>query len=127
MTKSNRRMPVPLDVSSRPPQTARGGYIIVCRNSTNGILIRIADRPYEHADQADAEAQAQRMADRYRKEFAVFREVASVLPPPAEVVTTAPVADPEPSPPPAVQEPAPRPAVVVERRTRRRLATGGRQ
>ncbi|TXN06690.1 hypothetical protein FV222_04820 [Methylobacterium sp. WL103] len=117
---------VPTPNPNKPPATIRGGFIIVRRDDRTGRLITLGKTPYEHASAAEARAQAVVMAERLGSEFAVFCEVDAVLPPPAEVVTAAPVVDPEPSPPPAVKEPAPRPPVVVERRTKRRPATGGR-
>ncbi|MCJ2106994.1 hypothetical protein MKK70_16740 [Methylobacterium sp. E-041] len=121
---------MPTPNPNKPPATIRGGFIIVRRDDRRGRLITLGETPYDHAFAGEARAQAVVMAERLGSEFAVFCEVDAVLPPPVEVVTEKALIEPEPSPPlspaPAVQEPASRPLVVVERRTKRRPAIGGR-
>lgn len=68
---------------NRPPPTLRGGFIVHRRGDSAG---RIRTPParglYEHASLESASAEAERLANKYGKEFAVFQEVAAALPPP---------------------------------------------
>lgn len=105
----------------KPGQSIRGGYLIARRHKESGILIRIASRPFEHASLADAKTQARVLAQRHADEFAVFAQVASVMPPLREAAVSLPAEQLLP-----VSEPLPRPAVVIERRISRRRVTGGK-
>ncbi|MHC2108560.1 hypothetical protein [Methylobacterium sp. CM6246] len=105
----------------KPGQCIRGGYLTARRHKESGILIRIASRPFEHASLAEAETQARVLAERHDDEFAVFAQVASVMPPLREAVVSRPEELPLP-----VSQPLPRPAVVIERRILRQRVTGGK-
>lgn len=107
----------------RPPQTIRGGFIVVRRKGGDGRLRKIADQPYEHASQEEAEAQAAVLAARHGGEFSVFHQVATVLPPVAQEGPR-PALVPTPAPLPIA--PAHRRPVVVERRASRAVKQGGR-
>ncbi len=106
----------------RPPQTIRGGYLIVRRKAGLGFLKRIAKLPFEHGCLEEAEAQAAVLANRHRDEFSVFAQVATALPQEKQEVPTvllqqAPAAEPI--------APAKRRPVVVERRTSRAVKQAG--
>lgn len=127
MTKSAKRPRVYPEDPARPPQTIGGGYLIACRDPKTGRLRKVGATPYEHASVPEAEAEAHRLAERYRQEFCIFREVASVMPPsvaePAAVAPApAPVEASAPKDPPQ-EMPQPRP-VIVERRGVSRRRTG---
>jgi hypothetical protein len=104
----------------RPPQTIRGGFLIVSRNGGSGRLKKIADRPFEHASLAEAEAQAAVLAARHGGEFSVFMQMATVMPP---AIVAAPVTSP---PAETISKPAERRPLLVERRTRRVPSQGVR-
>lgn len=72
----------------KPPQTIRGGFIVVRRQERTGRLLTMHGTAYEHGSSAAAQAQAAILAARFGDEFAVFCEISSALPPsqPAAVV-----------------------------------------
>ena len=101
--------------------------MIACRDPKTGRLRKVGAWPYEHSSIPEAEAEARRLAERYRQEFCIFREVASVMPPAvpeteAAAPTPAPVEASVPKEPPQEMR-QPRP-VIVERRSVSRRRTG---
>ncbi|MGH1588644.1 hypothetical protein ACRBEV_10110 [Methylobacterium phyllosphaerae] len=124
MTKSARRLRVYPEDSARPPETVRGGFLIACRDPKTGRLRKVGATPFEHGSVPEAEVEARRLAERYRQEFCVFREVTSVMPP------EAPAAEAEPAEPKVADTPTPQVSskprtVIVERRVSRRQKSAG--
>lgn len=109
--------------TKRPPQTIRGGYLIVSRNGGNGRLKRIAFNPFEHGSLEEAKEQAAVLAARHGGEFSIFVEAASIVSPAGQ---EAPETVPQPHPAPEPAPPPQRRPVVVERRTSRARPQGGR-
>ena len=74
----------------KPPQTIRGGFIVVRRDDRTGRLLTMHGTAYEHGSAAAARVQATILAERFGCEFAVFCEVDAVVAPaqPATVVDT---------------------------------------
>ncbi len=85
----------PVSRPDKPPQTIRGGFIVVRRDVRTSRLLTGHGTAYEHASSTEAKAQATVLAERFNCEFAVFCEVASALPPSAP----SPI-EPEPMPVP---------------------------
>ena len=85
----------------KPPQTIRGGFIVVRRQERTGRLLTMHGTAYEPPSSEAAKAQAAILAERFGCKFAVFCEVASALPPSAP----SPV---EPGPAPVPETPTPK-------------------
>lgn len=130
MTKSAKRPRVYPEDHARPPQTIGGGFLIACRDPKTGRLRKVGATPYEHGSIPEAEAEAHRLAARYRQEFCIFSEVTSVMPPAvsdAEDFTPAPVhveASAAKDPPQEMRQPR---QVIVERRGVSRRRSGAAQ
>jgi hypothetical protein len=65
----------------KPPQTIRGGFIVVRRQERTGRLLTMHGTAYEHPSSEAAKAQAAILAERFGCEFAVFCEIDAALPP----------------------------------------------
>ncbi|AWN42329.1 hypothetical protein [Methylobacterium durans] len=105
--------------SSKPPQAIGGGYFILRRAKKGRRLTLIGRCPYEHGSLEEAEAQAEVLAVRTGSEFAVFRQVGTVMPPASseiEQVAAVPLTADFISQAP---EPVFKPALIVERRRKR--------
>lgn len=123
---STSKHPQPPARPGKPPQTIRGGFIVVRRQERTGRLLTMHGTAYEHASAKAAEAQAAILAERFGCEFAVFAEVSCALPPPKMELAGDPAIDADaaaPAPPAPIPAEPPAPAakrtLVVERRKAR--------
>lgn len=65
--------------------TPRGGYIVHRRGDSSQKLMTPPHRlVFEHTTLEAAQAEAERLAARHKREFAIFQEVGAALPPAAE-------------------------------------------
>src|SRR4051812_9420124 len=67
--------------AEKPAQSIGGGYFILRRAKKGRRLTLIGRCPFEHGSLKEAEAQAEVLAARTGGEFAVFRQVGTVMPP----------------------------------------------
>lgn len=104
------------DRPPKPPQTIRGGYIVLRRDGMKHRLTLIGGRPYEHGSLDEAMAQAAVLANRLGAEIAVFAQVATVLPDAVEI-PAAPTQALAPAPLPT-PVPVSRPVIVEHRKKR---------
>lgn len=110
--------------SVRPPMVVRGGFIVHRRgDDTSKLTTPPHTLIYEHGSAESALEEAQRLAALHRREFAVFQEIGSALPPDrpqsesvSEPAEAAPIAPPAGLPKPR--------SVTVERRVSRRRTIG---
>ncbi|MDR7039634.1 hypothetical protein J2X36_004410 [Methylobacterium sp. BE186] len=105
--------------TDRPPQTIGGGYFILRRARKGRRLTLIGRYPYEHGSLEEAEAQAEILAARTGGEFAVFRQVGTVMPPATSEIEQAAALLLATDSIPEAPEPSSRPALIVERRSKR--------
>lgn len=84
----------------KPPQTIRGGFIVVRRQERTDRLLTMHGTAYEHPSSEAAKAQAAILAERFGCEFAVFCEIGTALPlsPLAVEAEVSPPAEPPPDP-----------------------------
>ncbi|WP_336489828.1 hypothetical protein [Methylobacterium nigriterrae] len=108
--------------SGKPPQSIGGGYFILRRAKKSRRLTLIGRCPYEHGSLEEADAQVKVLAARTGGEFAVFRQVGTVVPPATSEIEQVAAAPSPTDPIPKAPEPASKPALIVERRRRRAIS-----